>query len=94
MMHDHTACKQLLSSLSEYIDGTLDESLCLVLEQHLDGCQNCQVVLDTMKKTIHVYQATAEPDSLPGDVRQRLFVSLNLEDYINKEENNGAKAAQ
>jgi anti-sigma factor RsiW len=93
MMHDHASCQKLLSSLSEYIDGTLGEALCHALEQHLDGCQNCQVVLDTMKKTILVYQATADPDSLPGDVRQRLFVSLNLEDYINKEDNNVAKAA-
>jgi hypothetical protein len=94
MMHDHAACKQMLSSLSEYIDGTLDENLCEVLEQHLDGCQNCQVVLDTLKKTIHVYQTTTEPEGLPGDVRQRLFVSLNLEDYINKEEKHGRSTAQ
>ena len=92
-MHDHAACKQMLSSISEYIDGTLEDELCRVLEQHLDGCENCQVVLDTLKKTISIYQTTSEPNSLPGDVRQRLFASLNLEDFINKRENDRAKAA-
>jgi anti-sigma factor RsiW len=85
IMNDHTACQKLVQSLSEYIDGSLSETLCQELEQHLQGCQNCQVVLDTIRKTIHLYQATAEPGDLPGEVRQRLFKSLNLEDYINRE---------
>ena len=85
IMNDHTACQKLVQSLSEYIDGNLSETLCQELEQHLQGCQNCQVVLDTTRKTIHLYQATAEAGSLPGEVRRRLFKSLNLEDYITKD---------
>ena len=82
---EHATCRQLLSSLSEYIDGSLSEAICADLEQHLQGCQNCQIVLDTLKKTIYLYHTTAEPEGLPGDVRQRLFASLNLEDYIEKD---------
>ncbi len=93
-MNDPAVCKQLLSSLSEFIDGSLSDELCHVLQHHLDGCQNCQVVLDTMKKTIYLYQVTAETGGPPGDVRQRLFTSLNLEDYICKEEKDDPKAAQ
>jgi anti-sigma factor RsiW len=81
-MDNHAACRQMLHSLSDYIDGELSESLCQELEQHLDGCQNCQVVLDTMKKTIELYQTTSEPGSLPGGVRQSLFMTLHLEDYL------------
>ena len=79
---DHESCKQLLSTLSEYVDGTLSLDLCTDLEQHMQGCQRCRVVVDTMKKTIELYQETGEDTPLPQDVRERLYVRLNLEDYL------------
>jgi anti-sigma factor RsiW len=86
IMDDHQVCRQRLKSLSEYIDGELSETLCHDLEQHLAGCTNCQVVLDTMRKTILLYQASSEGGDLPGEVRHKLFKTLNLEDYIKPEE--------
>lgn len=32
---DHRECRHLLGSLSEYIDGTLGEDLCVEIESHL-----------------------------------------------------------
>ena len=79
-----TTCQNLLQSLSDYIDGTLDPSLCEVLEQHLGGCENCQVVYNTTLKTIDLYHTTIAKTELPGDVRNRLFLRLNLADYLQK----------
>lgn len=76
-------CRQLLFYLSDYIDGDLDQSLCNELEQHLQGCRNCRIVVDTMKKTIELYQDTQEDTQLPADVRKRLFARLQLEDFLN-----------
>jgi len=76
-------CRQLLFYLSDYIDGDLDDSLCAEIEQHLQGCKNCNIVVDTMKKTIELYQETQEGEQLPEDIRRRLFVKLNLEDFLN-----------
>jgi predicted anti-sigma-YlaC factor YlaD len=78
-------CRQLLFYLSDYIDGNLDDSICVELEQHLKGCRNCSIVVDTMKKTIELYQDTQENTHLPEDVRRRLFAKLHLEDYLNQE---------
>jgi predicted anti-sigma-YlaC factor YlaD len=78
-------CRQLLFYLSDYIDGDLDQSLCGEIEQHLQGCRNCRIVVDTMKKTIELYQDTQEDAQMPDDVRRRLFARLNLEDYLNQE---------
>lgn len=75
-------CSQLLSSISEYVDGTLDPQLCAELEKHLCECENCTIVVDTLRKTISIVQTCAEEDSLPGEVRARLFHSLNLDDYL------------
>ncbi|MGC8856012.1 MAG: anti-sigma factor family protein [Anaerolineae bacterium] len=76
------ACRDLLSSLSDYVDGTLQEELCRQLERHLAECEDCRIVVDTYKKTISLYHTTAETD-LPNDVRQRLFKRLDLEQFIN-----------
>jgi anti-sigma factor (TIGR02949 family) len=84
---DPHKCSQLLSSISEYIDGTLSPQLCADLEQHLCECENCTIVVDTLRKTISVVQTCADEDSLPGEVRTRLFQSLNLDDYLSKSKN-------
>lgn len=82
--HKHKDCKKLLGSLSEYVDGELDTELCSVLEQHLEDCEDCRIVVDTLRKTVYLYHATAETENIPVDIRQRLYKSLNIEDYLEK----------
>ncbi len=82
---DHASCKQLLSTLGDYVDGTLSAELCSELERHMKDCQRCRVVVNTLKKTIELYQETGEEASLPEDVRERLYLRLNLEDYLKEE---------
>ena len=77
-------CRDLLTSLSEYIDGSLQAELCLEIERHMGECENCRIVIDTLRKTVYLYQSTSEPDDVPDDVRQRLFLRLDLEDYLNR----------
>lgn len=74
-------CKSLLGSLSDYVDGTAQEELCRELERHLADCENCRIVVDTLKKTVYLYQSNSETD-LPLAVRERLFKRLNLMDYL------------
>ncbi len=81
-MHDETTCRRLLGSLSEYIDGELNECLCEEIEKHLAECENCQIVVDTMRKTIDLVQICCEPETVPDEVRKRLYKRLNLEDYL------------
>ena len=75
-------CRELLSSLGDYVDGSLPSELCTLIEQHMRGCKRCRVVVDTLKKTIELYHETPEDANLPEDVRQRLYVRLNIEDYL------------
>jgi anti-sigma factor RsiW len=79
---DHFNCKALLGSLSDYVDGTLSDELCQELDRHLSECQDCRIVVDTLHKTVSLYHKSAEFVEVPGDVRERLFRVLNLEDYI------------
>jgi anti-sigma factor RsiW len=79
---EHENCNHLLSSLCEYVDGTLSEELCSDLERHMKDCPRCRVVVNTTKKTVELYQQAAEDTQLPEDVRERLYIRLNIEDYL------------
>ncbi len=83
--HDHSKCRSLLGSLSDYVDGTLGAELCEEIERHVAECQNCHVVVDTLRKTISLYhESAAESGEAPGVVRERLFRTLNLDDYLRR----------
>jgi hypothetical protein len=83
--HNHSKCRSLLGSLSDYLDGTLCEELCEEIELHVAECQNCHIVVDTLRKTISLYHETAaETGEVPGLVRERLFRTLNLDDYLRR----------
>ena len=80
--HDDSKCRALLGSLSDYVDGCLAEELCEELERHMSECQNCRVVVDTLRKTVSLYHTTAaDPGEVPGPVRERLYRTFNLDDY-------------
>jgi anti-sigma factor RsiW len=81
-MSEKAECHRLIHLLSDYVDGELDESLCRELEEHINGCDNCRIVVNTLKKTVSLYQTEENTCSCPDDVRERLYKRLNLEDYI------------
>jgi len=80
--HEHKNCRQLLGSLSDYVDGELSEELCSVLELHMEDCEDCRIVVDTLRKTVSLYHMTAECEVIPSDIRKRLYKSLNIEEYL------------
>lgn len=83
MSEPSPSCRYVLDSLSEYIDGTLQDALCEEIERHLAECENCRVVVDTLKKTVYlVHFLDDDTSALPDDVRARLFRKLNLEAYL------------
>jgi len=68
-------CEELLSGISDYIDGTASKELCAELQHHMEGCENCRVVVDTIQKTVHLYKGDQEVD-LPEGFQARLHGTL------------------
>ncbi len=68
-------CKSVILELSTYLDGVLDASIRIDLEQHLARCQDCRIVVDTTRKTIQSF-CNSEPVPLPEDVRKRLHEAV------------------
>jgi predicted anti-sigma-YlaC factor YlaD len=80
MAHLHN-CRDLLEPLSDYISGEAAESLCAEIEAHMAECEDCRVMVDTLRKTILLDRAD-KPDELPGDVRRRLYHRLDLSAFL------------
>ena len=84
-MMDHKNCHELVEEISEYVEGVLSVDLCVELEKHLGECANCRIVVNTLRKTVELYHDEGEQSQeLPDGVRERLFLRLNLEDYLEK----------
>jgi predicted anti-sigma-YlaC factor YlaD len=81
-MPEHNHCKEFLNQVSDYLDDFIDPVTCEELERHLADCSNCRVFVDTLKKTVYLYQQLEADIELPGEVRERLFKVLSLEDLI------------
>ncbi len=73
--HDTMKCEELLTLLNEYVDGTVDPAICAEFEQHMTGCNPCQVVVDNIRQTISLYRA-GQPWELPPDFRAQLHAAL------------------
>ena len=82
-MHRHEECRQLLDSLSDYVNGDLQQDLCDEIELHMKDCENCRIVIDTLNKTVSLYQSSADPAVVPDEVRQRLYHRLDLDEFLN-----------
>lgn len=83
-MHKSESCRHLLASLSDYVDNDLGEELCAELERHLAECRDCQIVVDTLRKTVLLYRTTFTPPLMPQDVRERLYKRLELDDLLRR----------
>jgi anti-sigma factor RsiW len=75
-------CRDWLGSLSDFVDGELQDALCAEIERHMADCADCRVVVDTLRKTIYLYQRTAVPPAMPQEVRERLYRRLDLADCL------------
>ena len=79
-MNDET-CYGLLEELSAYLDGVAPEEVCAEIERHLAGCENCQVMIDTLRQTIRLCHDLPQPD-FPAAARERLYQVLQLEEIL------------
>jgi anti-sigma factor RsiW len=74
-------CINLLSQLSDYIDGELEDTLCAEIEQHMADCPDCRAVVNTLEKTITLYRSAGRAE-VPQDVQDRLYKVLKLDQIV------------
>jgi predicted anti-sigma-YlaC factor YlaD len=71
-------CNDVLDQLGDYLDEDARAELCRAIEDHLKLCRDCRVYVDTVKKTIVLYQADSATE-IPVAVNTRLQEALAQE---------------
>jgi len=64
-------CRDYISGLSDYLDGELDAQLCAEIEKHLAECENCRIMVDTLRQTVKLCREGRE-EKLPPSLETRL----------------------
>jgi predicted anti-sigma-YlaC factor YlaD len=78
-------CRRLLGSLSAYLDGEAEARVCQAIQEHLASCEDCRVVVDTLRRTISLVHQSPVP-ALSSAARERLWQVLQQEGFVGKEE--------
>ena len=70
-----SGCKKHIQNIADYIDGEIDQALCEQLEKHLKECNNCRIMVDTMRQTV-VLCREGKREALPPEIESRLLQAL------------------
>ena len=64
--------------LCENLDSKLNSEECRRIREHIESCDNCHALLDSLKKTVSLYKQMPAP-SLQKQLEQELFAVIQLE---------------
>ena len=64
-----------MREVSSYIDGELEASVRIELEEHLQECEGCAIVVRQTQLTVEIF-CNDKAVELPKDVRSRLHDKL------------------
>jgi anti-sigma factor RsiW len=70
--------RQIFKKVCDFIDGELDDATCEELKRHIAACPRCRIHVDTMRKTIVLYQVKDSPKPMPAAARKRLYATIAL----------------
>ena len=68
-------CNEQIESICAYVDGEADSKLCQEIEKHLEECENCRIMVDTLKQTVVLCREGKE-EPLPAALESRLNDAL------------------
>lgn len=68
-------CTEFLALLDDLIDDSVSTKMRADLQEHLRGCEHCEVTLNTTRKTIEIYRSH-EIYEMPASLRERLHKAI------------------
>ena len=68
-------CTEFLAMLDDLIDDSVTTEMRADLQEHLRGCEHCEVTLSTTRKTIQIYRSH-EIYEMPMGLRERLHKAI------------------
>ncbi len=76
-------CKQITGWLSEYVDGTLEQTKRDQLEAHIETCAACRDDVTSLRQTLALLNEI-ESVPPPPDLLQRIHTQISEEDAVQK----------
>lgn len=64
-------CPDYINDLNDYLDGQIDSALCAEIEAHIGQCDNCRIMVDTMKQTVSLCR-DGKIEQFPKVVEEKL----------------------
>jgi anti-sigma factor RsiW len=71
-------CKEILDSLSSYVDADLKQEIVVEMERHIGKCSDCRAEFDSLTMTLKLYRHVAD-EPIPAECHDRLIKVLELE---------------
>lgn len=68
-------CTEFLALLDDLIDDSVTTEMRSELQEHLRGCEHCEITLNTTRKTIQIYRSH-QLFELPDTLRDRLHKAI------------------
>jgi anti-sigma factor RsiW len=68
-------CLDILKQLSAYIDDELPSDICAELRRHLGACPNCEVFIESLRKTVTLCRHHQAP---PLSAQDRAMLRLEI----------------
>ena len=68
-------CTEVSLHICDNLDRRLRTRRCREIRKHLRACRNCRAYLDSLKRTVILYQSVPSP-RLPKGAHDRLFRAL------------------
>jgi hypothetical protein len=68
-------CTEFLALLDDLIDDTASREMRADLQEHVRGCEHCEVTLSTTRKTIQIYRSH-QLYEMPAGLRERLHAAI------------------
>ena len=69
-------CLQTIEQICSNLSYDSDTPFCREIQQHLNQCSRCCAYVDSLKKTVYLYQNLIE--EVPGAIDNRLWKVLKL----------------
>lgn len=70
-------CLEVATHVCGELDEHMDSAECRAIKKHLATCPNCTAYLDSLKKTVLIYQHVPNP-RVPKQMKKKLFARLKL----------------
>jgi anti-sigma factor RsiW len=64
-------CRELAEALGDVVDGALADDHRVAAQEHLDGCPDCMILMETYRQTITLARRLPPPP-LPAGLLARL----------------------